>query len=239
MRALLLAAGKATRLGDLSLTTPKCLHRVGNEVLLDRLVRQLSDVGVEEFLVNTHHLAPMIRDHILKRPDRSRFTIVYEPELLGTLGTLRSQVSFFNNEAGWVLHADNFIQGSLAGLRAGFESRPAQCLGAMLTFHTDEPKKCGVVLTSGKGIVTSVHEKVDNPPSNEASAATFIFDGRFLSRLNDVGQQMTDISRDLLPLLVNQMVSVIHEGQVVDIGTTSGLELARDLAAREFRDPEG
>jgi len=79
VRALLLAAGKATRLGSLSNERPKCLHDVGGEVLLDRIVRQLSEAGVEEFLINTHHLAEQVIAHIGERPDSDRFTVVLYP----------------------------------------------------------------------------------------------------------------------------------------------------------------
>ena len=233
MKALLLAAGRATRLGDLSLTAPKCLQRLGDEPLLDRLIQQLSAAGVEEFLVNTHHLAPMVQNHIQSRNDHSRFTVVYEPELLGTLGTLRANSGFFNRQPGWVLHADNYISGTLLGLREGFDLRPPECVGAMLTFSTDYPSACGVALTDEKGIVTAFFEKKPDPPSNEASAATFIFDDRVISRLDQIPKDKTDISHDLLPYLLNRIVTVPHCGKIVDIGTREGLVRARALAQTE------
>ena len=123
MRALLLAAGKATRLGQISQNRPKCLQEVGDEVLLDRIVRQLQDAGVTEFLINTHHLADQVINHIESRPDHRNFTMTYEPELLGTLGTLRANLEFFGCGPGWVLHADNLIQGDVRSLNKAFVSR--------------------------------------------------------------------------------------------------------------------
>lgn len=230
MKALLLAAGKATRLGELSTFTPKCLHRVGKETLLDRIVCQLREVGVTDFLINTHHLADQIAAHIESRPDRKDFTIVHEPDLLGTLGTLKANTTFFGDGPGWVLHADNYIGGGLTRLRVGFEQRPTSCLGAVLTFLTDDPRQCGVMLTDKRGVLRSFFEKVSDPPSNQASAATFIFDSRLFSRLDDLSPVMTDISRDLLPHLVNRLVAVLHDSDVIDIGTRAGLDRARALA---------
>ena len=135
MKALLLAAGKATRLGSLSNTTPKCLQEVGKEALLDRIVRQLYEPGVEEFLINTHRWAEQIAAHTDNRPDKDRFTIVFEPPVLVTLGTLRANVDYFDADAEWVLHADNFIADSLLRLRRGFEKRPVETWGAILTFE--------------------------------------------------------------------------------------------------------
>lgn len=233
MRALLLAAGKATRLGSLSKTTPKCLHRVGDEILLDRIVRQLSESGVDEILINTHHLAQQIIDHIDNRPDRNRFTTVFEPELLGTLGTLRANASYFRSDPGWVLHADNFIQGSLLGLRQGFETRPMDSWGTMLTFKAEDPTSCGVVTTDERGVVMGFFEKVPEPPSTQASAATFIFDPNALEVAAALPCADTDISRDLLPHLVGHLNVVDHGQGVIDIGTPQGLRDAR--AASEHR----
>lgn len=231
MRALLLAAGKATRLGALSATTPKCLHKVGDEVLLDRIVRQLTDVGVQEFLVNTHHLAGKVSDHVRRRPDSDRFTLTYEPELLGTLGTLRAQASFFDGEAGWVLHADNFIEGSLVSLREGFDVRPADAWATMLTFEADDPRSCGVVVSDEHGIVTGFFEKVQYPPTRQASAATFVLGPMVLSMLGSLPSKATDISRDLIPLLVGHINVVDHGQGVIDIGTPEGLSRAQEMAA--------
>jgi mannose-1-phosphate guanylyltransferase len=227
VKALLLAAGKATRLGELSATTPKCLHRVGEEVLLDRVIRQLQEAGVEEFLINTHHLADRIVEHVARRTDHGDFTLVYEPELLGTLGTYRANSDFFGGEPGWVLHADNFIEGSLTDLRDGFSSRPARAWGSMLTFHADDPTSCGVVLTDQESVVTGFFEKVPDPPSEQASAATFILGPHVLEVASQLPRTSSDISNDLLPRLIGHLTAVRHRGNVIDIGTPAGLRRAQ------------
>jgi mannose-1-phosphate guanylyltransferase len=232
MRALLLAAGKATRLGELSKQTPKCLQLVGRETLLDRLIRQLQEVGVEEFLINTHHRSQMIVDHVQRRPDRKRFTMVYEPKLLGTLGTLRANVNFFEDKPGWVLHADNFIGGSFTDFLSQYVNRPEAVWGAMLTFTTTEPKNCGVVVTDERGIVEDFFEKVAQPPSTQASAATFIFDENILRLVSGLSMSFSDVSRDLIPRLRRRLVAWPHSRCVIDIGTPEGLAAARNLATR-------
>lgn len=230
MRALLLAAGKATRLGAVSLTTPKCLHRIGDEILLDRIVRQLREVGVTEFLINTHHRAEQIVAHIDSRADRDHFTLVYETELLGTLGTLRENINFFGERDGWVLHADNFIDGSLRGLRDDFLCRPAGVWGSVLTFVANDPTSCGVVLANESRVVTGFYEKVANPPSNQASAATFLFAREVFKFVSEMPAPASDVSSHLLPLLTGRIRAVPSDGCVIDIGTPDGLRDARRRA---------
>lgn len=233
MRALLLAAGKGTRLGELSQSTPKCLQQVGDEVLLDRIVRQLRETGVTEFLVNTHHLADQVMSHIESRHDSVDFSLVHEPELLGTLGTVRANVEFFGSDPGWVLHADNFIVGSLVALREAFEARAPEVWGSMLTFEAYDPRTCGVVITDEERVVTSFYEKVPNPPSSEASAATFVFSQEVFELARALPDTAIDLSHDLIPHLVGRLTAANHGEGVIDIGTPDGLAAARALARME------
>lgn len=227
MKALLLAAGRATRLGDLSRTTPKCLHEVGGEALLDRIVRQLQEVGVEDFLINTHHLSEKVYRHVSRAPWADRATMVHEDELLGTLGTLRANVDFFQGGPGWILHADNFIEGSLRGMAENFDTRPPDAWGCMLTFEAPDPSACGVVELDSRRIVVAFHEKVAEPPGSTASAATFIFDPRVYAVMESLPARATDISHDLIPRLLGRLVAVPASDAVIDIGTPEGLEEAR------------
>ena len=53
----------------------------------------------------------------------------------------------------------------------------------MLTFTTNKPSSCGVVLVDSKGIVKEFHEKVKNPPSNLANGAIYVIDKEFINWL--------------------------------------------------------
>jgi mannose-1-phosphate guanylyltransferase len=191
----------------------------------------LKEAGVNEFLVNTHHLAQMVHAHLQSRSDRQCFTVVYEQDLLGTLGTVRANEQFLHSQETWILHADNYIEGSLVALRDRFRSRPNEMCGAMLTFEAEEPSTCGVVVKGRSDVVTGFFEKVSNPPSSEASAATFIFDSRLFDAVRRLPLTATDLSHDLVPRLIHRIIAVPHSGGVFDIGTPEGLLRARQLAS--------
>lgn len=233
MKALLLAAGKATRLGALSQGTPKCLHQVGDEILLDRLVRQLREVGVTEFAINTHHLASQIAIHIERRPDHNAFKIIYEPSLLGTLGTLRASADFFGGESGWVLHADNFIEGDLEQVWEAFVARPRHIWGTGLGFAVDDPTNYGVFDVASDGTMVGFREKEADAVSRLASAATFAFDKRALQIAFDSPTNSSDISSYLIQRLSGRLNVVSHPYRVVDIGTPHGLRRAQTIAAQK------
>ena len=52
MKAIILAAGKGSRLYPITLDKPKGLLEIGSETILDRLIRQFRAVGIDDiFLV--------------------------------------------------------------------------------------------------------------------------------------------------------------------------------------------
>ncbi len=62
MRAVLLAAGQATRLRPLTDNCPKCLLKVGDETILERAVRILGERGIHSFTVVDGFCGEMIRE---------------------------------------------------------------------------------------------------------------------------------------------------------------------------------
>ncbi len=228
MRAILLAAGLGTRLGELGRDTPKCLIQVGSEPLLGRLLGQLFDAGIEKVLVNTHHRAELIRDYVAQSAFASRILVTYEPELLGTAGTLRANWEFFQGGPGMVLHGDNYFGKELPGLLETFDKRDEGIVGTMLVFESVSPSECGIIETDESGRVTAFHEKVSNPPGRTASAAVFVFSPELGELISALKSSTPDISRDLIPLLIGQ-INVHHStGHVIDIGTPQGLRAAID-----------
>jgi N-acetyl-alpha-D-muramate 1-phosphate uridylyltransferase len=85
-RAMVLAAGLGTRMKPLNGKTPKPLVRVGGKALIDYVLDRLAQVGVERAIVNVHHLADQIEQHLASRT-RPQIVIADErAELLGTAG---------------------------------------------------------------------------------------------------------------------------------------------------------
>ena len=63
-QAMILAAGLGTRLKPLTDTMPKALVPVGGTPLLDLNIRRLMDFGYDRFVINIHHFAQQIVDHV-------------------------------------------------------------------------------------------------------------------------------------------------------------------------------
>ena len=81
---MVLAAGLGTRMRPINGQAPKPLVQVGGKALIDHVLDRLADTGVERAVVNVHHLADQIEQHLQAR---QRPHIVISDERHGLLGT--------------------------------------------------------------------------------------------------------------------------------------------------------
>lgn len=69
MKAMIFAAGLGTRLRPLTDHLPKALVEVGGEPMLGRVLRRAIEAGVDEAVVNVHHLPGMIAEYLAANHD--------------------------------------------------------------------------------------------------------------------------------------------------------------------------
>jgi mannose-1-phosphate guanylyltransferase len=70
------------------------------------------------------------------------------------------------------------------------------------------------------------HEKVENPPSRIANAAIYAFTPQIKEALFDLDQDNSDISKHLIPKIMQGLYTDHFDGLFIDIGTPEGLEIA-------------
>ena len=96
MKVILLSAGFGYRLRPLTNKTPKCLVTINGVPLLKIWIDRLSNHGLGPFLVNTHYLKDQVERFVYSL-NNSKVTLKHEEVLLGTAGTLISNIDFFFN----------------------------------------------------------------------------------------------------------------------------------------------
>jgi mannose-1-phosphate guanylyltransferase len=224
VKAVLLAAGLGTRLRPLTEHTPKCLVEVGGRALLDIWLDALDDLGVEEVLVNTHHLHDRVAAHLADRTVGPHVHIVHEPRLLGSAGTLRQNQWFVDGEDMFLaLNADNLTDFDLRELVDAH--RRGGRLATLAVFESPRPRECGIVQVRD-GLVVGFEEKPARPRGSLANAGMYAFAPGVLDLV--VAPAPVDIGHDLLPLLVGRAgVVELGEARLVDIGTPEALARAR------------
>ena len=104
----MLAGGFGRRLRPITEKVPKCLVPIKKKPLLDYWIYNLSESNFESFLVNTHYLPEEVRMFVSQHPLKEKIDLVHEDSLLGTAGTLRQNIKYFNGQDGLMAHADNY-----------------------------------------------------------------------------------------------------------------------------------
>lgn len=77
MKAVILAAGIASRLRPLTDTTPKCLLKIGERCLLERTFNALIQNGINEFVVVTGYRQQQIIDFLNAHYSQQQITFIY------------------------------------------------------------------------------------------------------------------------------------------------------------------
>ena len=105
--AMILAAGLGTRMKPLTLDTPKPLIKVGSKNLLERSINLLENYGVENIIINVHHLADQIEKFILNVKSNIKIDISDEKNLLlDTGGGVKEGTKIFDKNPFFVLNPD-------------------------------------------------------------------------------------------------------------------------------------
>jgi len=228
MKAIILAAGLGTRLRPITLTTPKCLVPVNGVPLLELWLRQCERAGVDAVLVNTHHLAERVEEFVAARRGVP-VTLAYEPELLGSAGTLAANWSFVEaDESFLVIYADNLTTFPVSKLTAFHATHDR--LASMALFRSPNPSACGIVEMDASGLVTGFEEKPASPRGNLANAGLYVF--RRGVRAFLPAEAPADVGRALMPALVGHAKGLPIDGYFIDIGTLENYYSAQaDYAA--------
>ena len=243
MKALVLAAGYATRLYPLTKDRPKPLLEVGGRPLVDWILDQIGQVReVEEVhLVTNAKFAPAFRSWappgLVVHDDGT----ASEADRLGAIGDL----AFVIERAGWaredllVIAGDNLFDFSLADFVAFWRAKGrASALALHDVGDRALARQYGVVELAGDGRVVSFLEKPDDPPSTLAATATYVFHrdhAALVSRYLEDGNSPDQPGRFVAWLQAREPVyGYRFDGAWLDIGDREQLREA-DERALEWR----
>jgi mannose-1-phosphate guanylyltransferase len=225
VKAFLLAAGVGSRLRPITNTTPKCMMAIDDRPLLDIWLDAFDRAGVNEVLVNLHHLPDVVSRHIAARIAPPTVRTFFEPELLGSAGTLLANRRWVEGEELFlVCYADNLTDFDLRSLVDAHREHDA--LATLAVFHSENPSAGGVVELDPAGRVIGFVEKPREPVSDLTNAGMYVFHPGALDEID--GVRPSDIGYDLLPRLVGRAWAVPVEGYFRDIGTAEAYRRATE-----------
>ncbi|MBT6119241.1 MAG: NTP transferase domain-containing protein, partial [Rhodospirillaceae bacterium] len=105
-RAMVLAAGHGRRMRPITDSLPKPLVAVAGRAMIDRILDRLAAAGVEEAVVNAHHLAPVLLRHLEVRSGPPAIHVSPEEELLDTGGGVAQALPLLGPEPFFLANSD-------------------------------------------------------------------------------------------------------------------------------------
>ena len=231
MKAILLSAGHGTRLRPLTLTTPKCLIPINGIPLMTYWFNLFRKYGIDEVLINLSYLPEKVEEYIEKHAKDIKVHLYFENKLLGSLGTLVKNQSFFNNnEDVFIFYSDNLTNTNLRNLYNFHKNYSFPF--TMGLFRTNDPHGCGIAeLDESKTIIKFI-EKPKEPESNLANAGIYVTSREVFNFINSTAKGILDIGFDLLPNLINHMKGYSIPEFLIDVGTLDNIKIAEQFVKK-------
>lgn len=182
MQAVVLAGGYATRLWPITRHRPKMLLPVGEQTVIDRILRELeADERVDGVYVSTNErFADIFETHLadspFEKPELSIEETLEEDEKFGVIGALAQLVERegIEDEDLLVIAGDNLISFDVSTFIDFFEQGETPTLAAYDVGSRSAASEYGIVELDGDCVV-DFQEKPDDPPSSLVSIACYAF----------------------------------------------------------------
>lgn len=117
-KAMVMAAGKGTRMRPLTDIMPKPLVPFAGKPLIDHVLDRLEEAGIEEAIVNVHHFADMLEAHLSKRKSPRIVISDERAALLDTGGGAKKALPLLGDEPIITFNSDSvWIEGLGSNLR--------------------------------------------------------------------------------------------------------------------------
>lgn len=171
MKAVILAAGKGTRMMPLTEKTPKPLLQVAGKPIIQHNIDILKP-EVEEIIIVAGYRLEQFQQ---RYSESEKVKIVEQPEPEGTADAALKARPYVEDAV--ILNGDDIYGQKLLELLDRDR--------AILAAETEEPEKYGVLKTK-KGKVTGISEKPEDPDSNLVNTGCFKVDESFFELLEKV-----------------------------------------------------
>jgi mannose-1-phosphate guanylyltransferase len=251
MKAMILAAGKGTRVRPITHTIPKPMIPILQKPVMEFLLELLRNHGFDQIMVNVSHLAEEIESYFR---DGQRFgvQIAYSFEgnivdgdlvgkALGSAGGLKKIQEFnpFFDDTFVVLCGDALIDLDLTTAVKLHREKGAIATIITKTVPRELVSSYGVVVTDDDGKILTFQEKpsVEEALSTEINTGIYIFEPEVIDYIPS-GQEY-DLGGDLFPKLVENglpFYAVNMDFEWVDIGKVPDYwQAIRGVLSREIK----
>jgi choline kinase len=231
-KAIILAAGVASRLRPLTSETPKCLLHVGKKSILEQLLKNLAVVGVEEAMIVTGFERKKIRDAVRTMTDRPRVRFAHNPYFGKTnnLYSLLLAKSFLINNHGVISDAFMLLDSDISflpDLLTAFLSHPGENRIAVrvVGLHDEEEMR---VQVDAQGRITRISKTIPLDRIYGESIGIETFSAETSRRLFEILEYRIRAAKGRTEFYEAAFQQLIDEGReltAVDIGEHPVIEV--------------
>jgi len=209
-KAVILAAGKGTRLNPITSTIPKPLIPIGGKPLLEYSILSLKEVGITEILIIVGYRENNIKDYFGDGLNNFNVKIDYisQAEHLGTAHAVGFAKEFVGEDNFLLMYGDLLTDPKVyKEIVTIYEKNPNE--GIISLFEVNHPQEYGIISLDSDGYVEKITEKpsVDLNLGTLANAGIFIFKSTIFKAI-----ELTELSirneyefTDSMQILINQL----------------------------------
>jgi mannose-1-phosphate guanylyltransferase len=245
MKAMILAAGKGTRVRPITNEVPKPMIPIMRKPVMESIIELLRTHHVQEIVVNTSHLAPVIENyfrdgnqlgvHIAYSYEGYMTDTGLEGKALGSAGGMKriQEFSGFFNETFVVLCGDAWIDLDISAALAYHREKGGLATIILQEVPHEEVHKYGVVKLDEHQRITRFQEKPKpaEAVSNLINTGIYLFEPEIFQYIPSGVEY--DIGSQLFPALVaagEEFYGLPMDFQWVDIGSVPDVWAATRMA---------
>ncbi|SDU49508.1 sugar phosphate nucleotidyltransferase [Stappia sp. ES.058] len=220
--AVILGAGRGTRLRPMTDTVPKILVPVRGTPLCDRIVDSLIEAGIERIIFIVGYLSERIVEHYGRHPHSAKFEYIEQATLDGTGGAVRLALPVVEEDFLVIFGDSLFARNAVASV----VNAPAR--NAIGVVEVPDPERFGIVTANAQGTIVEIEEKPEAPRSNLAVAGIYKFSSdakRYFSQL-PLSRRGEYEMPDAIRMMIDDgiRVSAVTFDGMFDVGTLSQVE---------------
>jgi NDP-sugar pyrophosphorylase family protein len=231
MKALVLSAGKSTRIQSAVKDIPKPLIEIGGASSLVWNLRWLVSQGIKDIWINLHYRGDLIEKKIGEGSTfGARVQYSREDPILGTAGAVLRLKNEWD-EPFLVVYGDNIVQFSIEPMLK--KHRESQSWASIAVYHVEKNPNCRIA--GGRLVLNDQNQVVEFKEGQQiqspwVNAGVYVLSPPILGKIPSTGTP--DFGKDIFPLLLQEKQKIMAypiEGCCLAIDTPEAYQRAQEI----------